>query len=62
MIQGDKVAFLMQLILSSKEELVVLEQALRVSDAKRVEEVKRELISLNRAIRKALTELKISKG
>lgn len=58
MIKVDKVAFLMQLILSSKEALVALEQALRVGDAKRVEEVKKEFISLNQTIKKSLSELK----
>ncbi len=34
---------------------------MRVSDAKRVEEVKKDLIDLNRALKKTIAELKMSK-
>jgi len=58
MITSDRIALLMQLILSSKESVTALEQALRIGDEKRVEEIKKDLITLNKAIKRKLTELK----
>ncbi|UZE94008.1 MAG: hypothetical protein IB618_00310 [Candidatus Pacearchaeota archaeon] len=59
MISSDKIASLMQLILSSKESTIALEQALKVGDEKKVEEIKKDIITLNRNIKKNLSELKI---
>lgn len=61
MISVDKIAFLMHLILSSKESSIALEQALKVGDEKKVEEIKKNLISLNKDIKRRLAELKIQR-
>ena len=61
MISNDKIAFLTQLVLSSKESALMLEQALRVGDEKKVEEIKKDLIKLNKNIKKILFELKIKR-
>ncbi len=58
MITNARIAFLMQLILSSKESTLALEQVLRVGDEKKVEEIKKDLANLNKAIKRKLLELK----
>ncbi len=58
MISNDKIAFLMQLIMSSKESIIVLEQALRIEDEKRVEQIKKNLTKLNKSIQKIIADLK----
>ena len=59
MITNDKIALLMQLILSSKESVLTLEQALRMGDEKKVNEIKTDLKELNKAIKKKIIELKL---
>lgn len=61
MISDDKIAFLMHLILSSKESITILEQALKIGDEKKVEEIKKNLVNLNKNIKGTLLELKIKK-
>ncbi len=56
MISQDKIAFLMHLIISSKESLIALEQALKIGDEKKVEEIKNSLIKLNKATKKNLDQ------
>jgi len=62
MIPPDKAVFLRQLIISSKKTLALLEQALDKGDKKRAEELKANLIDLDKAIKKSLTELKIKQN
>ena len=50
MISSEKATSLMQLILSSKEVITMLEQAVRVSDKKKIEKLKRDLKELNENI------------
>ncbi len=59
MITNNKIALLMQLILSSKESVTALEQALKTGDEKKVNEIKFNLKELNKAIKKKIIELKL---
>ncbi len=57
MISQDKITFLMQLVLSSQEAAFSLEQALRLEDKEKIEQLKKELLNLNNEIKKTLIKM-----
>lgn len=60
MLSTQKIIFLKQLIASAQEALFALEQASKIGDAKKFNEIKKELMNLDKEIRQELSKIKTS--
>lgn len=61
MLSTQKIIFFKQLIASMQEALFALEQASKTDDAKKFNEIKKELMNLDKEIRGELSKIKTSK-
>ena len=58
MISTDKIAFLNQLTISCHEAILSLEHAFNIGDSKKVKELKKNILDIDKTIKKIIKDLK----